>query len=286
MVSGSAKRPGEQHHRHHGEVLIRGKIKAARTTHTVMKFRSQFALALAIGVSVFGIARAQHFRATRLPTNADQVAPGGSGDRQTARLQTVDGQTRDLQIDASPPAGYHQRIIRYTTEGDGDHSLDAATVAEQAFGRYALYVVRLQFASGHEESIAVTAPPGGLQPEMRDMSGDHVANDVVLTSKVLRSPLVVLLNDGHDHLTVEVSPGSFATDGNRASGGHPAHHVLALASLRFRLARLANEGAVVFPELSERMPFPIATLPNDHAMLASNAERAPPAFSIQNLNAN
>jgi hypothetical protein len=245
-----------------------------------MKFRSPFALALAVAVSVTASARAQDLRATRLPTNVGRMAPAPPGDRQTARLQTVDGQTGDLQIDA-PLAGYHQRIIRYTTESDGDHSLDAATVAEQVCGRYTRYVVRLQFASGHEQSIAVTAPPGGLQPEMRDMSGDHVANDVVLTSKVLRSPLVVLLNDGHDHLTVEVPAGSFSTDENGATGGHPAHHASALASLRFKLPGLGNEGAVGISELQERIPFSIATLPNDHAMLASHAGRAPPAFSIE-----
>jgi hypothetical protein len=93
-----------------------------------------------------------------------------------------------------------------------DHSLEAAIVAEQVFARYSLYTVRLQFASGAEQSIAITAPPGGLRPEMWDMSGDNVPNDLVLTSRLLRSPLIVLLNDGHDHLTVAVSPDSFASE--------------------------------------------------------------------------
>jgi hypothetical protein len=90
----------------------------------------------------------------------------------------------------------HREVTRYATAFDGDHSLEAATVDEQAFARYTLYIVRLKFASGTEQSLAVVAPPGGLQPEMRDMSGDSIPNDLVLNSRLLRSPLVVMLNDG------------------------------------------------------------------------------------------
>jgi hypothetical protein len=43
---------------------------------------------------------------------------------------------------------------------------------------------------------------------MRDMSGDSVANDLVLTSKLLGLPPIVLLDEGHDHLTVASSPGA------------------------------------------------------------------------------
>ena len=115
-------------------------------------------------------------------------------------------------------SGNRWGVTRYATAFDGDHSLESATVAEQVFARYTLYVVRLQFASGAEQSILVTAPPGGLQPEMRDMTGDSVPNDVVLTSKLLHSTLIVLLNEGHDHLTVAISPSSFSSGEGRASG--------------------------------------------------------------------
>jgi hypothetical protein len=71
--------------------------------------------------------------------------------------------------------------------------------------RLTLYTVRLQFASGAEQSISVAAPPGALQPEMRDMSGDSVANDLVLSPKLLGLPPIVLLNEGHDHLTARHS---------------------------------------------------------------------------------
>ena len=88
-------------------------------------------------------------------------------------------------------------VVRYATRFEGDHSLDAATVTESISAPCTLYTVRLQFASGAEQSISVTAPPGGLQPEMRDMSGDSVANDLALTSKLLGLPPIVLLNEGH-----------------------------------------------------------------------------------------
>src|ERR1700676_4675052 len=86
----------------------------------------------------------------------------------------------------SPESVNQNRVTRFVTRFDGDHSLDTAIVAEQVFGRYTLYTVRLQFASGAEQSLAITAPPGGLQPAMRDMSGDKIPNDLVLSSVLLR----------------------------------------------------------------------------------------------------
>ena len=63
---------------------------------------------------------------------------------------------------------------RRATDIDGDRVLDVATVVEQPSARYARYTVQLQLASGAEESIAVVAPPGGLQLKMLDMTGDNV----------------------------------------------------------------------------------------------------------------
>ena len=133
----------------------------------------------------------------------------------------------------------HRKITRFATRLDGDHSLDAAIVAEQVFGRYTLYRVHLQFASGAEQSIAVAAPPGGLQPEMRDMSGDDVPNDLVLNSSLLHEPLLVLINDGHDHVTVPVLPTSLGSDEERASGPNQSSRLAASLSRGFRPLGLA-----------------------------------------------
>src|ERR1700676_2636717 len=139
-------------------------------------------------------------------------------------------------------SGNRWGVTRYATAFDGDHSLESATVAEQVFARYTLYVVRLQFASGAEQSIAVTAPPGRLQPEMHDMSGDSVPNDLVLASRLLRLPLVVLLNEGHDHLTVANSPGSLGSDEGQASGSRQAQRALATAPSALKLGQPLNGG--------------------------------------------
>ena len=177
--------------------------------------------------------------------------------------------------------GNNREVSRYATGFDGDHSLEAATVVEQAFARFTLYTVRLQFASGAEQSIAVTAPPGGLQPEMRDMTGDSVPNDVVLTSKLLRSPLVVLLNDGHDHLTVAVSPGSFASGEGRASRPRAVHGASALVSSGFKLRALANGGGLFLPQPRQNFSSPISRIVTKHARFACSSERAPPALLTQ-----
>src|ERR1700732_642320 len=59
-------------------------------------------------------------------------------------------------------AGNHREVTQFVMDFDGDHSLDLATVVEQAIGTYSRYTVHLHLASGAEQSIAVTAPPGGL----------------------------------------------------------------------------------------------------------------------------
>ena len=163
----------------------------------------------------------------------------------------------------------HREVTRYATAFDGDHSLEAATVAEQAFARYVLYVVRLKFASGTEQSLAVVAPPGGLQPEMRDMSGDSVPNDLVLSSRLLRSPLVVVLNNGHDQLMVAIWPGSFATGEGRASGPHEFHNSLALASGSFKVRALANSEGLLLPQLEQSFLSPVAEILTLHARCAT-----------------
>jgi hypothetical protein len=187
-----------------------------------------------------------------------------------------------IPVVSEPSAsGNHWGVTRYATGSDGDHSLEAAIVAEQVFARYTLYTVRLQFASGAEQSIAVAAPPGGLQPEMRDMSGDSVANDLVLTSRLLRSLLVVLLNDGHDHLTVAVSPGSFASGEGRASGPHQVHRASALLSYGFKLRALSNGGGLFLPQPQPNFLSPISQIVTKPAGYTSSSGRAPPALVTQ-----
>jgi hypothetical protein len=221
-----------------------------------MKICSEFALALTL---TFAVSVGAHARTEGLETDRRPGEPA--------------------QLAGKPQPTNRQRLTRYATEIDGDHSLDAATIAENGFDRFALYTVRLEFASGREQSIAVTAPPGGLQPEMRDMSGDKIPNDVVLTSKLLRSPLVVLLNDGHDHLTVAVSPGSFASREEEASEGHPAYRASLLVPQAFRPIGLGNRRKFIRCGSRERLAPSRAPGLAELAGHASDIGRAPPEHS-------
>lgn len=182
---------------------------------------------------------------------------------------------------ASEPSalGIRPTITHYATESDGDHSLEEATVVEQAFARYTLYTVRLQFASGAEQSVVITAPPGGLQPEMRDMNGDSVPNDLVLSSRLFRWPLIVLLNEGHDHLTVAISPGSFASGEGRASGPHQVQRALALVSFGLKRGGLNSYGSPHYLQLAEKLLSALAFQSTSYAEHPSASGRAPTALT-------
>ena len=224
-----------------------------------------------------------------LPTLALTLVVGvGASAQDVHRAQVqADPSSRALSFSAipggseSPALDIQPKVTHYATQFDGDHSLEEATVVEQAFARFTLYTVRLQFASGAEQSVVVTAPPGGLQPEMRDMSGDSVPNDLVLTSRLLGLPFIVLLNEGHDHLTVAISPGSFTTGEGRASGPNQVHRALALESSGFKRGGLNSYGSLHYPQLEQRLPSPLASLSAKYAEHPSASGRAPPAITSQ-----
>ena len=80
---------------------------------------------------------------------------------------------------------------------DGDNRLDFATVqAGQGSSSASSYWVELQLSTAGRRYIHLLAPAGGLTIEARDVNGDH-AVDLVLTTALSRSPVAVLLNDGH-----------------------------------------------------------------------------------------
>jgi hypothetical protein len=208
------------------------------------------------------------------------VDPSGSPGHQFPSVLAHDGSRFTLH--AQPPAEEHCAVAQFVTGFDGDHSLNTTTVAEHVFAQYSLYSVRVQFASGAEQSFTVTAPPGGLQPEMRDMSGDSVPNDLVLTSRLLRSPLVVLLNDGHDHFTLAISPDLFASNDGRASGPHESHGSIALMSSSFKAKAIANRGDLYSSRPQENR---VSRTEHSDASLATHSfcpGRAPPVDAPQN----
>src|SRR5581483_10434645 len=107
------------------------------------------------------------------------------------------------------PAVFVSAYPRFATpdrDTSGRHANDALTDCVRAVGARdqqsvwsVRYTLRLSTGSGGEQSIDVVAPPGGVQLALRDMTGDKVVNDLVVTPVLLHWPLTVLVNDGHNH---------------------------------------------------------------------------------------
>jgi hypothetical protein len=162
---------------------------------------------------------------------------------------------------------------------DGDHSLDLATVVEQAIGAYSRYTVQLHLASGNEQSIAVTAPPGGLRLEMKDMTGDKVRNDLVLRPALIHWLPTVLVNDGHDHFAIVISnhlSDSVSSGQDLESGGNDARATAALMSSGFK-AHGFTSARKFFPQSRETLLVPITKTTIPRWELSSSSGRAPPA---------
>jgi len=153
------------------------------------------------------------------------------------------------------------------------------SAAAQAFGWYTRYTLRLDI--GGEQSVEVMAPPGGLQLTVRDMTGDRIPNDVVVTPALLHWPLTVLVNDGNNHFTVAISaklPDSSASSEDQASGMPASADLSALVSPRFKPHAVSNRGGVLLPPRQEEL-LATSRIPSSppHA-IASSPGRAPPAF--------
>jgi hypothetical protein len=162
---------------------------------------------------------------------------------------------------------------------DGDRGLDAAAVVKQNLSLATRYTIRLRPAGGTDQFIAVTAPPGGLQFEVRDMTGDNVRNDLVLRPALVHWPLIVLLNDGHDHFTVAISatlPSSLDS-GKRASGAQEVPETVALVYSASRASRLAGNGQSV-PKLRQHFFSPLTQRLTNLTGYTSVSGRAPPSI--------
>jgi hypothetical protein len=175
-------------------------------------------------------------------------------------------------------AGNHREVTQFVMDFDGDHSLDLATVVEQTIGTYSRYTVHLHLASGAEQSIAVTAPPGGLRLEMKDMTGDKVRNDLILRPALVHWLPTVLVNDGHDHFAVVISNhplDSLSCGQDLESKGRDTRAGAALMSSGFKARGFAADREL-FPQLRE-----ITIVLNIETIvprwdLCTNSGRAPP----------
>lgn len=175
-------------------------------------------------------------------------------------------------------SGDHREVTSYVMGFEGDHSLDVATVVEHALGGYASYTVQLHLASGAEQSIVVNAPPGGLQIEMHDMTGDRIPNDLVLRPALLCWLPTILLNDGHDHFAVAISsdpPSSLSSGQELASRGNDGRGIAALISLCFKVGGLPH-CEEFFPQFGEHLLSSAAEVVAALSEYPSSSGRAPP----------
>jgi hypothetical protein len=203
--------------------------------------------------------------------------------------------TRDFQggeasksattLDTRAPAEtkYPVEIKNYFMDYAGDHSLDAATVIEQPTLEYAKYIVRLHLASGVEQSVVVSAPPGGLQIEMQDMTGDKIANDVVLRPALVRWLPTVLINDGHEHFSVAVSgtdAASFSSPDNLGSRKPDSQIFALMMSSGFKSVHLLNRRRPFGPQHRESLLYSCTLTLATCSIQSTSAGRAPPTVAI------
>ena len=188
---------------------------------------------------------------------------------------------------ANPVQAGHIAVPRFEVRNyfmnfAGDHSVDLATVIEQPSAGSTKYIVRLRLASGAEQSVTVSAPPGGLQIEMHDMTGDKIPNDVILRPTLARWLPTVLVNDGHEHFEVAISgtsPKSFSTGEDLGSRPPDSQTFAILMSSGFKAIHLPNNRRVSDPQLQES-PCDIFTQTVTNRLgHASSPGRAPPVLT-------
>lgn len=152
-----------------------------------------------------------------------------------------------IAVPGTAGSSRNPEVKRYVMDFDGDHSLDLATVTEQVFAGYAMYTVQLHLASGADQSVVVAAPPGGLQIEMHDMTGDKVPNDLVLRPALFRWLPTVFVNDGHDHFALAISgtdPRFLSSSGDYGSQSRDCQSFALLMSSGFKTVALAIHNSI------------------------------------------
>jgi hypothetical protein len=166
---------------------------------------------------------------------------------------------------------------------DADPALATAAVIHQNLISSTRYTVHVQLPRGGEQFIPVTAPPGGLQLEVRDMTGDNVQNDLVLRPALIHWPLIVLLNDGSDHFTVAVSA-SFPCSldyGSRASRGRQIPETEALTSSSQKACPQVGSRQIPVASLLRGFLSPLAQRVTNRTGHKSVSERAPPVIATR-----
>jgi hypothetical protein len=174
------------------------------------------------------------------------------------------------------------RELGLTANENAGGARSVAPVAGQTAGCwYTRYTLNLKLDIGSEQSVVVMAPPGGLELAVRDMTGDKVQNDLVVTPALLRWPLIVLVNDGHNHFTAAISakfPNSSASDQDQALGTRGPMDLSALVSSGFEHHALSDCGRFALPPKQETLSLSTITEATPVHAIDSGSGRAPPSL--------
>jgi hypothetical protein len=162
---------------------------------------------------------------------------------------------------------------------DGDNRPDLATVETGLIGAsHARYWIGFRMSAGERQMIGVTGPVGGLEIASRDVNGDNVI-DLVVSTAWLKSPVAVLVNDGHGNFTVH-DPAAFSsalTNPSRtldSPGQSNADNAIA-APARSSDDFVASRAATTNHQDSETI-FASDSLRNEFPLAVCSSGRAPP----------
>lgn len=182
-------------------------------------------------------------------------------------------------LEVSEPHGFREHA-NYRMELEGSRNLNIATEVEASGSGLVQYTIRLQLDSKREQLIEVIAPPGGLEPEVRDMTGDSTRNDLLLTPALFCWPPTVLVNDEHDHFAVAISGlgrDSIASRPQLASGSGNPQGAAGLISSGFDTVRSTPDPGRFRP--LRGTPLALGdTLRALNPEPASKSDRAPPSL--------
>lgn len=196
--------------------------------------------------------------------------------------------TRGTGLAAQKTAVFaHGSIASHFTiaDFDGDNRPDLATVETGLIGTsHARYWIGFRMSAGPRQMIGVNGPVGGLEIASRDVNGDNIV-DLVVSAAWLKSPVAILVNDGHGNFTIR-DPAAFSTaltNPSRTLGSPNLQNSDAAIALSARTSSdfIAIERAATIRSTSEKL-FTSNSIHNGFPLAVRNSGRAPP-LSVQNV---
>jgi hypothetical protein len=144
------------------------------------------------------------------------------------------------------------------------------------------YWIELRMSTTGRQMIPVFSLPGGLQVVARDVNGDRTL-DLILTTKSLRRPVAILLNDGHGRFTraeAEAFPKAFQDAGTSwESRDHSVQDCADFAPSSRSLVVLASSGWSMGRSIAGRIA-PSQRFIVVRLKAAPDAGRAPPVLAL------